>query len=270
MKALRALTAMLLISAVPAATAPSFPIDPASLLQLYGDATVIVVAEVDPCGEHVSDRDSFWEACAQLYPQETLKGSVPREPLHVRHAPGMICPAPARYSPGERVLAFLRWEPEKEAFFTCSLSYGTKYPDDDGLAAYRERINEVAAILEVENADLRLEQTVEWLVKCAEHEATLDEAVIEFRRWRPSDSKEPDFGAALTVAQCRRLAAVIARAAEGRELPYWPAPLMSAVAKALDDGVLRSLVDGYERTSSVTKRRRILTAFAASVAKRGD
>jgi len=271
MRATRLLPALLLLSGASAAASPSWPIDPASLLQLYEDAAVIVVADVEPCEEHIGGRGTFWDACARLDPREQLKGPAARGPLHVRYAPSMICPAPAEYLSGERVLAFLRWDAKERCFFTCSLSYGTKYPDDDGLDAYRERIAEVASILDLEDADLRLGQTVECLVKCAEHEATLNEAVIEFGRWRRSGSDEPDFRAALTPAQCRRLAAVIVRAEpQDGEFPSWPRTLMSAVAEALDDAVLRSLVGSFQRASTLAKQRRILTAFAATVAKRAD
>jgi hypothetical protein len=275
MRATRLLPLTLLFTSTPALGAASYPIDPVSLLGLCSEATLIVVADVEHCVEHTAHA-SFWSSCARLAPREFLKGEVTREPLHVRHAAGLICPAPASYLDGERVLAFLRWDAEDQAFFTCSLSYGTKYPDDEGLAVYRERIAEVARILAIEDDDSRLEQTVEWLVTCAEHPATLGEALIELTRYRSSRSTEPHHADSLTAPQCERLARAIASTppVEG-QLPHSLVRLMSVVADRLDGDDLRALVEQFQRTlrlpaPPIPAQRLILEAFAAAVADRVD
>lgn len=123
----------LLLAATPATAAPSYPIDPVSLLGLCAEATVIVVAEVDACSEHGGGDRHLRSACARLEPLEVLKGRPGVGALHVAYEAGLICPAPPSYLVGERVLAFLRWDVDEEHFVTCSLSYGTRYPDDVGL-----------------------------------------------------------------------------------------------------------------------------------------
>lgn len=265
---------LLVASLATAAAAPSYPIAPRSLLQLYGDADLIVVARVDePCTAH-EDPESLWGNCARLEPSEVLAGERPCEPIHVRYTAGLICPAPARYEVGERVLAFLRSDPDEDVLVTCSLSYGTKYLDDEGLGVYRERIAELARIDALEDPYTRLAATVEWLVKCAEHPATLDEALLDLTHGSRPDA-ERGYAGELDALQCARLAEVLLTAQPRDErYPYGCSRILSVLADTLDDEILHGLARDFDRAPSLQRahlhaQRLILEAFAERVIQLG-
>jgi hypothetical protein len=132
----------------------------------------------------------------------------------------LICPAPARYVVGTRVLAFLDRREKGDGFETHALSYGAKTLDEEGLAVYLERIREQLAIEELPEDESRLARQVEWLVKCAEHPVTCWEGAYELARRGDFMSsydrrgRHPDFARRLGSGQRDRLRDAFLRAQE--------------------------------------------------------
>ena len=187
---------------LPALSSLAYPIPPVPLRKLCKEASVIVVAEV--AGIRVGTRP-----VAELYVDESLKGH-PGSVVYVNVWLDGGCPAPARYSSGKRVLAFLI-EDDDGNYVTESLSYGSKeIADDRSLAVYRQRIREMIHIQDEPEGDARLERTVEWLVACAEDPVTRWEGAYElFRsgdRMSTYDGAPPEkFAELLTLDQEKRL-----------------------------------------------------------------
>lgn len=153
-----------------AASAMQFPAQP--LWALVNDADVIVIADVslkwsEPFPETVEE---FWvdRDHVSLSVRETLKGSAPAA-LVVDYSAGLICPAPPRYEVGRRVLAFLKQGTDGR-FSTVGLSYGTRYPAESELDAFRTRIREAVALQSdppVSDVDM-----IDWLIRTAAQPAT--------------------------------------------------------------------------------------------------
>lgn len=159
--------------------AETYPITPRPLRKLVIEAEYIVYAEVlDILPPSAEEKDDFWTgAYALLEIQEVLQGKISTEQIKVPFAPNIICPAPARYVKGEKVLAFL--DQDGKGYRTHALSYGTKSLKQDDFLIYRARIKEMQDILQLKGEKKKLEQTVDWLVRCIEHPATRWEGTYE-------------------------------------------------------------------------------------------
>lgn len=205
-----------LVLSLPALGAPrAYPIPAEPLRVLIAEAEFIVTAQVretDPresAAAATTRADLFGTVYVALDVEKTLKGKLPVGTIVVPNELGMICPEPARYEVGTRVLAFLD-RTERGGFTTHALSYGAKTLDDAGLAVYLERIEEQFAIERMPEGPERLAAQVEWLVRCAEHPATRWEGAYEvstgFKARRSREQPTP-FARELSSAQRERLRA---------------------------------------------------------------
>jgi len=126
-----------------------YPIPPQPIGELTVSAKRIVYARVVGHQARPPSKGGFEfnHHLALLEVLETWKGD--HEPsLRVAFAPGMACPAPARYEVGRNVVAFL--EQRNGVWETAGLSYGTRYPPSpEALESIRSAVR---AFLELQNA----------------------------------------------------------------------------------------------------------------------
>ena len=163
----------------------AYPIDPRPLRKLIIESEYIVIGHVKEVYDRKGRRNSFASAIARIEVREVLKGSIKSILIEVPYEPNMICPAPPRYKAGSEVVVFLD-KGEKGMFETHALSYGVREVTLPDIAVYRDRIREMQQILAIADTDQQFFETTEWLVKCAEHEATRWDGVYEL-------SPESDF-----------------------------------------------------------------------------
>jgi hypothetical protein len=207
------------------ATPRSYPIPPEPLRVLLARADITVVARVREASarESASGQSLFTNEYVALDIERVLKGDPGVGVLVVPHERGFICPAPARYEIGSRVLAFVD-RTDSGGFRTHALSYGAKTLEPADLAVYLQRIAEQLAIERMPEGPDRLAEQVEWLVRCAEHPATRWEGAYElvtdvdgrFGARRSAD-RTSAYAKALTGAQRERLRAAFL-AAESLDL----------------------------------------------------
>jgi len=174
--------------------APVYPISPRPLRMLVEESEFILTASVRfPNGE-VSPSDTRFPEIDEALRGLTIPAGVAPERVILevdqilKGDPGtraieqlnskMVCPAPAEYLVGTRVLAFLDRNKKSTGFKTHALSYGSKTLDEDGLKIYIQRVTEQLAILSMPLNERRANQ-IEWLVKCAEHPTTCWEGAYE-------------------------------------------------------------------------------------------
>ena len=122
----------------------AYPISPRPLWQQVEESTWIVLADVAavkdverPAGADASTI-FFGDQVATLDVREVWKGKLGAQAL-VRFPASLICPAPPRYVPGKRVLAFLERGKDGEPA-TLGLSYGTLYPAEEYVADFRAMV----------------------------------------------------------------------------------------------------------------------------------
>lgn len=173
----------LVLSLAPFGAPRAYPIPPVPLRRLVAEAEFIVKAQVRKAEDRekaaVEGETPYCPMFVALDIEQILKGRLGLGTIVVPNELGMICPAPARYEVGTRVLAFL-YRTERGDFRTHALSYGAKTLDPAGLAVYLKRIEEQFAIERIPEGPGRLAAQVEWLVTCAEHSATRWEGAYEF------------------------------------------------------------------------------------------
>lgn len=159
------------------------------------------------------DTDTF----AYIVINERLQGNIKEDTIRIEFEPGMICPAPDMYYENTDVLAFLDGENGK--YSTHALSYGSKTLNKEGLAVYKDRIQEIQLIFKEGNPTEQLKQTIEWLVKCAENKYTQWEGTFElspnshFMSFY-SRSKNTDFELFLSNNQKERLKIALIKSEE--------------------------------------------------------
>lgn len=190
-------------------TLSAYPISPRPLRKLMQESEYIVSGHVLEIitvkGKKKDDFESYSVARVKIY--DVIKGSIHEEIIEIPY-PAYICPAPPRYRADTDVLIFLN--KEKKNYRTTALSYGLKTLSLMDIAVYKQRIQEMQHIQLVEDKDQQFIQTVEWLVKCAEHPATRWEGTFElspssdFMSYYSREKSEP-FQYILSAEQKQRL-----------------------------------------------------------------
>lgn len=156
----------------------SYPISPRPLRQLVAESEYIVIGHVlEVTQKAATKKNPYSQTIAKIAVREVLQGKIKEKIIEVPFAANIICPAPSVYIPHTDVLTFLDKQDNK--YVTHALSYGTKNVDQKGLALYKQRIAEIQKILSINDIDTKFVETVEWLVKCAEQEATRWEGAYE-------------------------------------------------------------------------------------------
>ncbi len=178
--------------------AQASPIPPVALWQLAQEAELIVVARVAAVELDVYGDSDVAPDVARLEVLEVWKGS-PSGEIPVTFRKSAVCPAPARYVPGETVLTFLargetlaarlRASPRHVRrmtalwaghWFTIGASYGTLYHDADDRALMHDLVDD-AIVLQgtppVPEAERRA-----WHIRAASRRAT---------RWHGLDPLRP-------------------------------------------------------------------------------
>ncbi len=195
--------------------ATAFPIQPQPLRQLCADSQLIVVAKVEQVVSF-TDKDGYDLSKALLHISAMLKGDEHREFAEVLFSPNMICPAPPKYPEGGAVIAFLYREEGEQLYRTNGLSYGTKVVSENEAQIYIQRIREILEILKTDDSPDKEEQTIAWLVRCAEEPVTRWEGAYELfssDKLTPAQQSKYSYGfaAKLTQQQKSRLSEALFR-----------------------------------------------------------
>lgn len=189
----------LCLAAFVALQAFSYPISPRPLRTLIIESQHIVVGyvastytpappETKKSKKKKGKEEEFYfiygPQIARIAVKEVLQGKIVQDTIEVPFNPNMICPSPARYEAGTWVMAFL--DEDKEGYSTHALSYGSKTLDSMEIIIYKKRVAEMQSILALKDSVAMFMNTVEWLVACAENEATRWDGTYEL-------SPESDF-----------------------------------------------------------------------------
>lgn len=191
-----------------------YPIAPRPLRTLVIESDAIIVGNV------VSVYDRKYEGKKKkkvYYPEykiakiavvETLQGKVLNDTIEIQFDPKMTCPSSDMYFEKTSAIVFL--DIKNGIYSTHALSYGSKTLDSSGILTYKERISEIQKILEIKDSISQRTETVEWLVKCAENEATRWEGVFELHGYKEfSNSPDDSFKKFLSQNQKARLKATL-------------------------------------------------------------
>lgn len=194
----------------------AYPIDPRPLRMLIEESRYIVVGFVKEIVKTDPLPQSDWntsKAIAIIEVREVLQGKIRQTIIEVPFSLGISCPASPDYRDSTLVLVFL--DKKDGVFYTHALSYGAKMLKTvEDLQLYKVRIEEMQLILKINNKKRRFEQTVEWLVKCAENLETRWDGTFElspesdFMSFYKQSELLP-FGSALTLQQKERLKTVL-------------------------------------------------------------
>jgi hypothetical protein len=233
-----------------AAQSTAYPIDPRPLRKLIIESEYILIGHVQEVYQKKKKKDSFGYTVARIEVREVLKGTLRSVIVEVAFEPNMVCPAPARYIPGTEVVAFLD-KGDNGMFETHALSYGARAATLPDVAVFRDRIREMQQILTITDTDQQFLETTEWLVKCAEHEATRWDGVYElspesdFMSYYARSERLP-FKYMITYEQKQRLKnALLATTVTG----YSDFGLVDLVYLGNEEEVSRYLLDGLKKLS---------------------
>lgn len=195
---------------VAAYTAMAYPISPRPLRQLIQESEYIVIGHVTGITEMKRKKNDFeGSTVAHIQVRQLLKGEKVDEMIEVVFNPYIICPQPARYKENTDVVIFLD-KGENGRYYTHALAYGARKVTMIEADIYRMRIQEMQQILTITDKDQQFKETVEWLVKCAEHPETRWDGVYElspeshFMSYY-SDSQPAPFKYMLSAEQKERL-----------------------------------------------------------------
>lgn len=198
----------------------AYPIIPRPLRLLVKESQYIVVGYVSAVRDSLKKTDvvengavttsyGFGPQTATLKVLENLKGSITADSVQVESWINIICPEPARYQKETLVIAFLDKD-DRGRYSAHALSYGVKTLKQEEIEIYKKRILEIQHILNINDQEQQFTETIEWLVKCAEIEATQWEGLAELNPRRGNISlypngKKQDLSNLLNADQVSRL-----------------------------------------------------------------
>jgi hypothetical protein len=155
----------------------AYPISPRPLRKLVMDSEYIIVGYVSKTYDRAKDKDDWGAKGAKIVVLERLQGNIKEDTLEISFNPNMMCPEPDRYFDSTFVISFINKRDGK--YHTCALSYGAKTLKQEEIEIYKTRIFEIQRLLKITDKERQFQEIVEWLVKCAEKEATRWEGVFE-------------------------------------------------------------------------------------------
>ncbi|MFC7772962.1 hypothetical protein [Flavobacterium sp. GCM10027622] len=190
--------------------ATTYPITPRPLRKLVieSDAAIVgkVISVTDKVYEGKKKKNVYYPSykVAKIAVVEILQGEMKDNTIEILFEPNMICPSSDMYYENTSVIAFLDIRNGK--YSTHALSYGSKTLDSIGISIYKTRISEIQKILKITDSISKRTETIEWLVKCAEKEATSWEGVFELMDYKEfSNSLNNNFSRDLNKEQKIRL-----------------------------------------------------------------
>lgn len=202
----------------------AYPIIPRPLRLLVKESQHIVVGYVSAVGNSLKKTDvvengvvttsyGFGPQTATLKVLDNLKGSITADSVQVASWINIICPEPARYQKETLVIAFLDKD-DRGRYSTHAMSYGVKTLKQEEIEIYKKRILEIQHILNISDQEQQFTETIEWLVKCAEIEATQWEGLAELNPRGGyislyPDGKKRDLSNLLNADQVARLKPLI-------------------------------------------------------------
>lgn len=187
----------------------AYPISPRPLRQLVIESQYIIVGHVIKTYEKKKE-DDWGSRVARIAVLENLQGKISKETIEIEFEPNMVCPSPDRYYDNTYVISFVNKDKKSGKYYTHALNYGAKTLKKEEIEIYKQRISEIQQILKISNKDKQRIETVEWLVKCAENEATRWEGTFElspesnFMSYY-SKTEGQDFKSAINTEQKERL-----------------------------------------------------------------
>ena len=157
---------------------------PQPLRTLYMKSNRIVVARAGESAivqVNVENDYSTTLVCTILHVSSTIKGEGEEPIVYVYHWKwGDDEDISGVFKEGDNLLLFLDRRPDGHGYQVDDERYGVKKLSDKALKVYLQRMDELASLLRQEKPDTA--QIVEWLVRCAEDEATRWEGVLELSR----------------------------------------------------------------------------------------
>ena len=205
---MRKIFVLLIVTLICCGEAFSYPISPRPLRLLVSESKYIVVGYVTETFAKKKTKDEWGARVARINVLEILQGEISDKQIELTFSPNMICPSPDRYTDKTFVIAFL--DKEDGVYSTHALSYGSKTLEHADIAVYKSRIFEMQQILKIQDKIEQRRETIDWLVKCAENEATRWEGTYELSPYGDFMSDQPKLDKhgsriGLSVSQKERL-----------------------------------------------------------------
>ena len=157
----------------------AYPISPRPLRQLVTESQYIIVGYVVKTFDKKQDKGDWNSKVARIAVIENLQGNIEMDTIEIEFEPNMICPSPDRYFDSTYVISFVDKDKKSGKFRTHALNYGAKTLKKEEIEVYKQRISEIQQILKISDKEKQRNETVEWLVKCAENETTRWEGTFE-------------------------------------------------------------------------------------------
>ena len=108
---------------------------------------------------------------------ERLKGAIPEDTITLPFYRGIDNPTIEKYHDATLVIAFIT--KVNGSYQTYGGASGAKTLSSEDIRYYKLKIAELQAIQAIANPDTQFYQTIEWLVQCAEHPSTHQDAIRE-------------------------------------------------------------------------------------------
>ncbi len=135
-----------------------------SLRKLIIDSDYILYANVVNL-EHRKNAKAQNIVEVKLAVKEVLQGNLMLDTIKVSYRPSLVCAATPHYSLGTTVLTFLK--KNEAGYLPNPLTCGAKILDSTAYSIYKQSIKAFQSISKIEDKEKQLDQTVDWLIKCA-------------------------------------------------------------------------------------------------------
>ncbi|MDJ1498720.1 hypothetical protein QNI19_37655 [Cytophagaceae bacterium DM2B3-1] len=139
---------------------------------------------IQPLDDKKADGFTRTDYFAQVLITEVFKGSKhAQDTISISFNPNMVCPGPDVYNKDTEVITFLDQSSTDTLFRTHSLSYGVKtISNAQEMQWYKTLIRQMQIILTYPNVVQRQQETIEWLVRCAENYKTRWDGIYELKQ----------------------------------------------------------------------------------------
>jgi hypothetical protein len=155
----------------------AFPFEEAELRTLVTTSELIVIGYVEEVQWIEPPKDLTKCTVAKIVLKEIIKGKYAKKKIRIKYNGLKVCPSPAYFEEKGLVMTFL-YKDEENDYQVNGSSDGSKNLDEKGIALYKDRVLEMLEINKMTDEKLKFDATIEWFMKCIEHQETRRESEL--------------------------------------------------------------------------------------------
>lgn len=172
-----------------------YPMYPRTLSDVYKGTEYVVYGKVIGFIEESSIVDEnhppkMNDGQVVLRVKEIIKGEVKETEICVANQNSFMCPEPFFLQEGQEVLLFLNKDRKLDLYWIYAMKYGGKEVSQESYAVFKQKLLDLAFILNIQDKSKQEEHYVNWIIGCVKEPLTYWDGIFDLLNEKESDTED--------------------------------------------------------------------------------